>query len=367
LPIAKAVLFVEPVQNRGVNRESAEDTLHMANRDILAIGASAGGVEALSFLAQNFPRDFPAAVLVTVHLSSEGGSVLDEILGRSGPLPAVFATDNDRLRKARIYVAPANRHLIVEDDRLVLGHGSRENNARPAIDAMMRSAAACCGPRTVGVVLTGTLSDGASGLWAIDQCGGITVVQDPADAEFSDMPTNALNRMKPDHVVSLTAMPKLLNTLVSQPAGESSPIPESVKFEVEIARGYFSSIDDMDRFAGRSGFACPDCHGAMWEIKEGDLVRYRCHVGHTYAADLMSIALDENLRRALGSALRALEERRALARRLENQSRQNNHLRLASSWATRAEEYERELHAIRSSVRRLDDIAPRGVDKRAAE
>ena len=339
----------------------------MANRDILAIGASAGGVEALSFLAQNFPRDFPAAVLVTVHLWREGSSYLDEILDRSGPLPAVFASDNERLRKGHIYIAPADRHLIVDDDRLVLGHGSRENNSRPAIDPMMRSAAACCGPRTVGVVLTGTLSDGASGLWAIDQCGGITVVQDPSDAEFSDMPTNALNRLRPDHVVSLTAMPMLLKSLVSQPVGESSPIPDSVKFEVEIARGNSSSIDEMDRIAGLSGFACPDCHGAMWEIKEGELVRYRCHVGHTYAADLMSIALDENLRRALGSALRALEERRALARRLENQSRQNNRLRLASSWASRAEECEKELHAIRNSVRRLDDLAQRGIDNRAAE
>jgi two-component system chemotaxis response regulator CheB len=341
--------------------------LLMANRDIVAIGASAGGVEALSFLAKNLPRDFPATVLVTVHLPSEGSSVLDEILDRSGPLPAVFANDNDPLRTGHIYVAPANRHLIVDDDRLLLGHGSRENNSRPAIDPMMRSAAVCCGPRTIGVVLTGTLSDGASGLWAIDQCGGITVVQDPSDAEFSDMPTNALNRVKPDHVVGLGAMPKLLASLVLQPAGHTKPIPESVKFEVEIARGSSSSVEDMDRIAGRSGFACPDCHGVMWEIKEGELVRYRCHVGHTYAADLMSIALDENLRRALGSALRALEERRSLARRLEDQSRQSNRLYLASSWAKRAEEYERELSAIRSSVQRLDNLVQHAVEKRAAE
>jgi len=339
----------------------------MANCDILAIGASAGGVEALSFLAQNFPRDLPAAVLVTMHLSNEGGSVLDEILGRSGPLPAAFANETERVQKGRIYVAPANRHLIVEDDKLVLGHGSRENNARPAIDPMMRSAAVCCGPRTVGVVLTGTLSDGASGLWAIDQCGGITVVQDPSDAEFSGMPTNALNRLKPDHVVTLAAMPKLLNSLVSQPAGKMLPIPESVKFEVEIARGASSSIDEMDRIAGHSGFACPDCHGAMWEIKEGELVRFRCHVGHTYESDRMSIALDKNLRRALGSALRALEERRSLARRLEKQSREDNRLRLASSWASRAEEYEKELCAIRTSVRSLDELAHREVNKKVAE
>jgi two-component system chemotaxis response regulator CheB len=339
----------------------------MANRDILAIGASAGGVEALSFLAQNFPPNFPASVLVTVHLASEGGSVLDEILNRSGPLSAAFANGNDRLRKGHIYIAPADRHLIVEDDRLVLGSGSRENNTRPAIDPMMRSAAACCGPRTVGVVLTGTLSDGASGLCAIEQCNGITVVQDPTDAEFSEMPTNALNRVKPDHVVDLAAMPRLLNCLATQPAGETKPIPESVKFEVEIARGALASIENMDRVARRSGFACPDCHGVMWEIKEGELIRYRCHVGHTYAANLISIAVDENLRRALGSALRALEERRSLARRLERQSRQSNQLRLASLWGRRAEEYEKELDVITSSVKRLKELALHRVETRAAE
>jgi two-component system chemotaxis response regulator CheB len=339
----------------------------MANRDILAIGASAGGVEALTYLAKNFPTNFPAAVLVTVHLSSEGGSVLDEILDRSGPLPAAFANGHDNLKKGHIYIAPVDRHLIVDDHRLLLGRGSRENNSRPAIDPMMRSAAACCGPRTVGVVLTGTLNDGASGLWAIDQCGGITVVQDPGDAQYRDMPTNALNRVRPDHVVGLAAMPQLLNELALQPAGEIMPVPDSVKFEVEIAKGGHATIDDMNRIGRPSGLACPECHGAMWEINEAGLVRYRCHVGHTYTAALMNIALDENLRRALGSALRALEERRSLARRLEKQARQNNQLYLAASWARRAEEFERELDVIRYSVSRMEELAVRHENERAAE
>ena len=329
----------------------------MANRDILAIGASAGGVQALAFLAKNFPRDFPAAIVVTIHLSSEGRSILDELLSRAGCLPATFAQRHDTLRKGQIYIAPADRHLILEGDTILLGHGPRENNARPAIDPMMRSVAACCGPRMIGVVLTGTLSDGASGLWATDQCGGITVVQDPSDAAFPEMPMNALNRVSPDHVVRLEAMPKLLTTLVSQPAGIPMPIPESVGFEVEIAKGRQSSIEEMDRIGKRSGLACPDCHGVMWEIDEGELVRYRCHVGHTYTAEPMSLALDENLRRALASALRALEERRSLARKLEKQAEKNNHARLAASWARRGEEYEKELMVIRDSVRRLDETA----------
>src|SRR5581483_4714948 len=142
------------------------------------------------FLTERLPRDFPAAVVVTIHLASHPPSSLDEILQRGSSLPVRFVNDGDVLRKGQIYLAPPDRHFLITDDRTVLGEGSRENNSRPAIDPMMRSAAACCGPRTVGVLLTGTLNDGASGLWALDQCGGITVVQDPSDAAFPEMPMN---------------------------------------------------------------------------------------------------------------------------------------------------------------------------------
>jgi two-component system chemotaxis response regulator CheB len=339
----------------------------MANRDVLVIGASAGGVEALIFLARNFPRDLPAAVVVTVHLPPQGGSVLDELLNRAGPLTAVFAAEHDRLRKGFIYIAPADRHLILEGDFFTLGQGPRENNSRPAIDPMMRSAALCCGSRAIGVVLTGTLSDGASGLWAVDQCGGMTVVQDPDDADFPDMPANALNRLRPDHVVKLKEMPQLLMSLVKQPAGEVMPVPPSIGFEVAIARGGHAAIEQMDRVGKRSGFACPDCHGAMWEIDEGDLVRYRCHVGHTYTADLMALALDENLRRALASALRAMEERRSLAGKLQEQAERKGQMHLASSWARRSLEFQRELDTIRGAVTRLEEITSRQEGRRAAE
>jgi two-component system chemotaxis response regulator CheB len=216
-------------------------------------------------------------------------------------------------------------------------------------------------------VLTGTLSDGASGLWAVQQCGGMAVVQDPSDAAFPEMPINALNRLQPDHVVTLTAMPKLLAFLASQPAGEPMPVPESIRFEVGIARGRPSSIAEMDRLGRRSVLACPDCHGVMWEIDEDQLVRYRCHVGHTYTDDTMSLALDENLHRALASALRALEERRELARKLEQQADRNNQPMTAASWARRVQEFEKELTVVRDAIRRLDDIASRDGTRAAAE
>jgi len=248
----------------------------MANRDVLAIGTSAGGFEALRFLAGEFSRDFPASVVVAIHLSSQFRSALDAILTQAGPLPAKFAVDGDKLERGHIYIAPAERHLIVESEQLRLGSGPRENNARPSLDPLFRSAALCCGPRTVGAVLTGTLGDGAAGLQALKQSGGITVVQDPSDAAFAEMPTTALIRSQPDHVVGLAGMPALFEKLVRQPAGQAVPVASNLEYEVNIASGGRGSMSEMDRIGRRSVLACPDCHGVMWEVNEGELVRYRC-------------------------------------------------------------------------------------------
>lgn len=338
----------------------------MANRDIVAIGASAGGVKALHHLAARLPQDFPAAILVTIHLASGRRSELDEILTRAGPLPAAFASDGQPLRAGQIFLAPPGRHLLLDGDRLTLGTGPRENNARPAIDPMMRSAAVCCGHRTIGVVLTGTQGDGASGLWALKQCGAITVVQDPRDAAFPDMPLNVLDRFRPDHVVELAEMPLLLDHLVHQRIGQAVPAPPNIAFEVQVARQGQAAMEDMDRLGRRSALTCPDCQGIMWEIDEDELVRFRCHVGHSYATELMSLAMDENLRRALASALRALEERVALARKLFDGAKDRGHPQLAETWASRAREFEQEAEVIRSSIRRMRSIAETEELKRAS-
>jgi two-component system chemotaxis response regulator CheB len=339
----------------------------MANRDVLAIGTSAGGVEALLSLAKSFRPGFPAAILVTIHLSSHARSTLDELMTRAGPLPAAFAQDRDILRKGHILMAPPGRHLIVDGDAVALGVGPRENNVRPAIDPMMRSIAACCGHRSVGVVLTGTQGDGASGLWAVSQCGGATVVQDPRDAAFPEMPLNALNRARPHHVVRLAELPSLLERLVHQPAGQPTPAPLSLRYEIEVARSGHYTMSEMDRIGRRSVLACPDCHGVMWEIDEADMIRYRCHVGHAYTADSMSMALDDNLRRALGSALRALEERIVLAERLRKQAADRGHTQVAENWAARKTEHEAEADVIRRAIQRADEIAVRESQRIASE
>jgi two-component system chemotaxis response regulator CheB len=215
--------------------------VEMGNRDVVTIGASAGGVEALVFLAGKLPPELEASILVTIHLASEYRSWLDVVLTRSGPLAASFATDGEVMQKSRIYIAPPARHLLIEGNRLTLGIGPRENHARPAIDPMMRSAAACCGSRSIGVVLTGASGDGASGLSALKRCGGIAVVQDPEDARFSQMPETALRRSNVDRVASLAEMPALLERLVQEPAGAAAPVPAHIKDKVEIAKSGYSS------------------------------------------------------------------------------------------------------------------------------
>ncbi|MBV9251375.1 MAG: chemotaxis protein CheB [Acetobacteraceae bacterium] len=328
----------------------------MGNRDVVSIGTSAGGVEALLFLAKHLPQRFPATILITIHLPSHFRSTLDDILSRAGPLTASFAEDGEPTKKGHMHLAPPGRHLLLDGDRLALGSGARENNARPAIDPMLRSAAVCCSGRTVGVVLTGTLGDGASGLWALGRSGGITVVQDPRDAAFPEMPSNALSQIQPDHVAPLAQIPALLERLTHEPAGQALPLPEGIRFEVEVARNGISEMDRMDRIGRRSVLSCPDCGGVMWEIGENDLVRYRCHIGHAYTAEMMSVAMDEALRRALASAKRGFQERRALMEKLEKHASDDGHTQLAATWRAKAEEFRREADVIHNAIRRLEQI-----------
>jgi two-component system chemotaxis response regulator CheB len=335
----------------------------LAGHDIVAIGASSGGFSALRRFVARLPPEFPASLLVVVHLRSDIRSTLAEILGRSGPLPADFAEHGQILETGRIYVAPPNHHLLIDGRRIILGVGPWENNARPAIDALFRSAALCCGPRAIGIVLTGYLNDGSSGLQAIKRCGGIAVVQDPADADYPDMPQNALDRVAADHVVRLAELPDLLRRLVLEPAGPHQETPADLRLEVEIAAGGRTDMDQAEKLGKRSLFACPDCHGVMWEIEDGDLIRYRCHVGHAYTAHSFGLALQDNLVRALGSALRALEERAQLVRRLAEQARTQNRTSLARQWDEKAGELEAHADVVRRTFQDLERV---GIEDKAA-
>jgi two-component system chemotaxis response regulator CheB len=200
----------------------------LAERDIVAIGTSAGGVRALKYLVSKFSPGFPASILAVIHLSGRFNSSLDKILSRAGPLPASFAEDGEEMQRGRIYLGRPGKHLLVDGRHIQLGVGPVENNVRPAIDPLFRSLALCCGPRSIGVVLTGALGDGSSGLETLKQCGGITVVQDPDDAEVPSMPRSALSRTRIDYVEALAGLPALLDGLVHLPAGKPVEVPETL-------------------------------------------------------------------------------------------------------------------------------------------
>jgi two-component system chemotaxis response regulator CheB len=322
----------------------------MANHDVVAIGASAGGFQALSELAKGLPGDFPAALLVTIHLHPEASRVLPDLIDRAGPLPAAFAEDGEEIAAGGIYIAPPDRHLLVDEGRVILRRGPRENGARPAIDPMFRSVALSYGNRAIGVILTGGLNDGSSGLHAIKRCGGIAVVQDPRDAQNPDMPTSALAATPVDHVVKLGDMAGLLSRLVAQPAGRGAPAPDDLRREVSIAAERDSDMATNDRLGERSVLTCPECHGMLWEIKDGELVRYRCHVGHAFTLEALEAEQATELDRALASALRALGERIHVVRRLADEARKLQHERMVKRWDSRLREYERQAAVIRAAL-----------------
>jgi two-component system, chemotaxis family, protein-glutamate methylesterase/glutaminase len=328
----------------------------MANRDIVAIGASAGGLDALRFLLSELPVKFPAALLVVMHLPAKLPSALDSILNRLGTLPAHFARDGEEARHGHVYLAPPDRHLLYDGRQLLLGVGARENFSRPSIDPLFRSLAQCCAHRAIGVLLTGTLGDGSSGLHVLGDCGGKTVVQDPEDAAFPEMPANALRKGAVDHVAALATLPSLLEDLVRQPPAIEREAPEHLIHEVEIAKSGKSTINGMDRIGRRSALTCPECDGVLWEIEEADALRYRCHTGHAFTADLVNIALEDSLSRALAVALRLFEQRSEIAHNLERQATARGQPSTAKMWRERIDEIRIEAEVIRDAIKRINRL-----------
>lgn len=321
----------------------------MVQRDLIAIGASAGGFRAVRTLLQGLPRDLPATILVTLHLSpNASASILPSVVGTGSSFPAAFARDGERMERGRVYVAPPDRHLLVDGEQLLVRHGPLENGSRPAIDPMFRSVAYHFRGRAVGVLLTGYLDDGVSGLIAIRRCGGLVIVQDPADAEVPDMPRNAIERLEPDHVAPLADIADMLRKVVGGPAGPMTRPPRDLEMEVRMAAQGGASIDVMEQLGSPSPFTCPECHGHLREIPENGHVRYRCHTGHAYSLDSLALAQNQELERALASALRALDERIGLLRRLSRDAGTAGRNSIADQFARRAGEYESQAAVIRN-------------------
>lgn len=314
----------------------------MAERDIIVVGASAGGVEALTRLCAGLPEDLSAAMFVVQHLSPDSESALPKLLDRAGRLPAAAAVDGETVRPGRIYVAPPDRHLLLRPDRIVLSRGPQENRTRPAIDALFRSAAVAYGSRVIGVVLTGLLDDGTEGLITIKKAGGLSVVQDPADAFWPSMPANALERDSVDHCLPLAELPGLLAALVREAAGPTLALPPEIIAEDQIAARAFAVMEKELRPPGHpSALSCPQCGGVLNEIAEQDGTRFRCQIGHAFTGLGLEAAHNEEIERALAVAVRTHRERLHLFLRMEAAARERGLLHAATRWERAAVEARR--------------------------
>lgn len=282
---------------------------------LFTVGASAGGLEALQKLVSGLPRDFPAAIWIVVHISPNSPGLIAEILNAAGDLPARKARTGDPVEAGQILVAPPDHHLLVDSDgRALLGRGPKENRFRPAVDPLFRSAALALGGRVAGIILSGGLDDGASGLFAIKQCGGMAIVQEPNEAIAPSMPRAALRTVTVDARLRVAEMPALMLQLATayRPNRQEACMTSDLDKEVQIAAGVESHIADAKSFGEPSPFTCPECHGALLRLHEGGGERFRCHTGHAFTEESLAAEMQDAVERALWVAARALEEQAAL-------------------------------------------------------
>jgi len=292
-------------------------------RDIVVIGGSAGSLEGLRALAALLPADLPAAIFVSVHHAPDLPSYLPAILTSCGHLPALQPKGRMPVRHGVIYVAPPDHHLLLDEGFVETSRGPRENCCRPAIDPLFRTAARAYGPRVVGVVLSGTLDDGSSGLMAVKIRGGLAVVQDASEALCPEMPQNAKEYAPADAELSIAQIAALIVRVADEglpfltPAAEN-PMPDEI--DREAAKSYLETDANQEKIGKPSAYACPECHGVMWEVEEGQMLRFRCRVGHAYSAHSLRGALSNSVEEALWAAMRSLEEKASLLRRLSSRS-----------------------------------------------
>ncbi len=307
---------------------------------VIVIGASAGGMNALIELVAQLKTGMDAAAFIVLHLSRT--SISDFLILRLQPhtsLKCTIAKNGEAIEKDHIYIAAANHHLLVKKKKIILGSGPEENRWRPSIDVLFRSAAAAYSTRTIGVVLTGLLDDGTTGMDAIKRSGGTCIVQDPNEAEYPDMPLSVLNNMEVDHCIRLSQMGDIIfDITLTKP--EEKPAPSDVIIESEIAERVVVDFGNVAKLGEKSMYACPDCGGGLWYIKNGsgNVNRYRCHIGHSYSEKDLVVKQSEILESTLWTSLRIMEERRNLLKKMEEDANKKGYIRIASGHREKEEE-----------------------------
>jgi two-component system chemotaxis response regulator CheB len=325
-----------------------------ARRDLIVIGTSAGGVEALKRLVRDLPDDLPAAVLVVLHVAPEGPSLLPQILTAAGRLPAIHPHDREGLEYGRIYCAPPDMHLIVESGVVRVLRGPKENRHRPSVDPLFRSAAAIYGPRVIACVLTGCMDDGTAGAISVRRHRGTIIVQDPGDAANPGMPSSVLENAGADYVLPLDEIAPALVRLVGRPSDKVVEAPFEVARadvnEVRFAEVDMDAIENLEPRGKPSAFACPECNGSLREVEDEGLLRFRCRVGHALTAKTLSVEQSARLEDALWTAFRALEEAAALHRRMAARAQDRGHLRVAAEHEAAADTQEDSARTLRQLI-----------------
>lgn len=332
-----------------------------ARRDTVVIGASAGGIEALKRLLAIFPADLAASVFVTLHLAPSSESELAQVLARSTPLEVKFAEDRMQTRLGCVYLAPPDRHLVINDGDVGLIHGPLENRARPAIDPMFRSAAVRRRSRVIGVILTGQLDDGSAGLLAVKRCGGIALIQHPHDAAADSMPKSAANALGTllDGAYTIEQLGRRIVHLAGEPVTHAISVPPELALEQDISEHLETANEQVTRLGELAPLTCPECAGPLVKMADAAVHRYRCFTGHAFSAETLLADQQHRVERALWAAVRSLEERGHTLLALANASRGSGYTKGAQPLereATQLRDYAQTLRAILLAPREMAEL-----------
>ena len=347
----------------------------MAEHNIIVIGASAGGYEPLKTIAAGLPKGLDASVFVVWHMSPDVRGILPQVMNKNGAFYAAHAVDMEPIEPGRIYVAPPDRHLLVEEDHVRVTRGPKENRFRPAVDPLFRSAAYFYTSNVIGVILSGALDDGTSGLWTVKHRGGIAIVQSPLEAEVRSMPDNALREVEADYIVQAAEMPELFARLIREKKARSRPVSGSngkgkeddlLKREINVAMEDRALEENIFAFGELTPFTCPDCHGVLARLKDGKLNRFRCHTGHAFSPDTLLNSVTEIVEQSLWDAVRGIDETIMMLNEMGDHFADHNQPTVAAKYFQKAREASERADIVRSAIFSHEELSEESIREEAA-
>jgi len=323
---------------------------------IVVVGTSAGGIRAIEELVLQLTAEMDAAFFIVLHLSRKGiGDLLFHRLQQLAPLPCRVGVHDEEIQKSIIYLAPPDEHMLVHKGRIVIGKGAQENRWRPSINNLFRSAAADYSSRVIGIILTGLLDDGTSGMAAIKRAGGFTICQDPNEADYPDMPLSVLENVEVDHVGSLASMGTILSEVIANREPLPHQVPADIIAETEMDLRVSTRIDDFKDFE-KSVISCPDCGGALWVTQKDHPTHYRCHVGHSFTDRELLIRISETMETTFWTSLRMMEERRTLLLKLHKKDKSRGYESIAGQHLKRAQEMENHINNLKKILFSVSEV-----------